>query len=389
MLAAAAIIIVVIIATVFTSGLPNGSTNVPTSEQTPMDGVQVTATGPPDLRSTGQLVVPINITNDRSTALDLTGMSFTMVLDNGSTITAICSGTDSIAPGQTVALFVTITSSVILNVAAINIVQNNQYVNCTVPGQPIVAPSTPTLDRIKAERQLIVWIDAPLEPFEANDFVSRAHYGFDIDLAHRITENVSDRLGVPITLEVIDAPYNEIPLGLTDNRTDLGMGGITTIPEWSQSVLFSLPYYTAQAEYGLLVKSDDDSLNSPNDLVDATSIVVNTGSVSESWLQANLIDTGLYPTEKVKHLPTIAACVNDVEIGVSQVFIIDRSTAEVYAADSDGNLNVSAVITNYEPYGVAMNKDASDLKAIVDQVIQNMIANGEMAALEAKWGLAS
>jgi len=104
-------------------------------------------------------------------------------------------------------------------------------------------------------------------------------------------------------------------------------------------------------------------------------------------VQKELVDKGLFSASKVKSLPTIAGCVQDVQIGQSQVFIIDKPTAETYASESNGDLKVSGVIPSYEPYGVALNKEATDLKEIIDRVITTMIENGEMEALREKWGL--
>jgi ABC-type amino acid transport substrate-binding protein len=162
---------------------------------------------------------------------------------------------------------------------------------------------------------------------------------------------------------------------------------MTITEERNQSVLFSTPYYLAEAGFGLLVKTTDNNLNSPDDLVNATSIVDNTGTTSELWVTENLINTGKYPAEKVKSLPTIAGCAQDVQVGQSEVFIIDKPTAEEYADMSNGVMKVSAVIPSYEPYGVALNKESTDLKLVIDLLINKMYANGEMEQLRIKWGL--
>jgi ABC-type amino acid transport substrate-binding protein len=167
----------------------------------------------------------------------------------------------------------------------------------------------------------------------------------------------------------------------------MSLSGMTITDERNQTVLFSIPYYLAEAGFGMLVQNGTDTLNSVNDLVNATTIVVNTGTTSELWLQKTYVETGLIPSSKVKSLPTIAGCVQDVTIGASQVFIIDKPTAEQYASESEGALKVSGIIPSYEPYGVALNKEATDLKAIIDDVISTMISNGEMEQLRIKWGL--
>jgi ABC-type amino acid transport substrate-binding protein len=243
------------------------------------------------------------------------------------------------------------------------------------------------LDKIRDQGKIIMATEATFTPFEFYDLENETYAGFDIDIANRIVENVSIALGVHLTLDVRDVAFSTIPASLLAKQYDMSMSGMTITDERNKTVLFSTPYYLAEAGFGLLVKTGDNSLTSAEDLTSASSIVVNTGTTSELWVQENLIDTGKYPAEKVKSLPTIAACAEDVKIGQSQVFIIDKPTAEDYAANSAGELKVSGVIPSYEPYGVAMNQESTDLKAIADLVINQMYANGEMEALREKWGL--
>jgi ABC-type amino acid transport substrate-binding protein len=167
----------------------------------------------------------------------------------------------------------------------------------------------------------------------------------------------------------------------------MSLSGMTITDGRNETVLFSTPYYMAEAGFGMLVKSTDTALNTEADLLNASSIVVNTGTTSELWLTEKYIDTGLISANKVKSLPTIAGCVQDVQIGQSQVFIIVKPTAEEYADKADSGLKVSGVIPSYEPYGVALNKESTDLKMIIDMVINKMYANGEMEQLRIKWGL--
>lgn len=243
------------------------------------------------------------------------------------------------------------------------------------------------LEKIKAQGKIIMATEATFIPFESFDPINGTYVGFDVDLANRIVENVSAELDVDLTLDIRDVAFSTIPASLSNKQFDMSLSGMTITDERNQTVLFSTPYYMAEAGFGMLVQNGTDTLNSIGDLVNATNIVVNTGTTSELWLQKTYVDTGLISSSIVKSLPTIAGCVQDVTIGASQVFIIDKPTAEEYASQSEGALKVSGVIPSVEPYGVALNKEATDLKAIIDEVISTMIANGEMEQLRIKWGL--
>ena len=246
----------------------------------------------------------------------------------------------------------------------------------------------PSLEKIKQRGSIIMATEASFIPFESFDTTNASYVGFDIDSGQQDQgETYLLWLGVPLSLDVRDVAFSGIPASLNSGQYDMSLSGMTITEERNQSVLFSTPYYLAEAGFGLLVKTTDNNLNSPDDLVNATSIVVNTGTTSELWVTENLINTGKYPAEKVKSLPTIAGCAQDVQVGQSEVFIIDKPTAEEYADLSNGVMKVSAVIPSYEPYGVALNKDSTDLKLIIDLLINKMYANGEMEQLRIKWGL--
>lgn len=245
------------------------------------------------------------------------------------------------------------------------------------------------LEKIKSQGKIIMWTEASFSPFESYDPTNTTIYGFDIDLAHRITENVSAELGMNIELQVEDRVFANIPAAISNNQIDMSLSGMTITEERNKTVLFSNPYYRAEAGYGLLTLSSTNDITSLDDILNnGKKIVVNTGTTSESWVQANLIDTGKISADKVKSLPTIANCVQDVKSGYSDVFIIDNPTVNDVVAKSGGELkNAGLIALPDEPYGVAMNQKSTDLKVIVDRVIEEMMANGEMAALRAKWGL--
>ncbi|MDW5561804.1 MAG: ABC transporter substrate-binding protein [Methanomassiliicoccus sp.] len=245
------------------------------------------------------------------------------------------------------------------------------------------------LEKIKEQGKIVMWTEASFPPFESFDPTNSSIYGFDIDLANKIAENVSKELNMTITLQVEDRVFANIPTALNNNQIDMSLSGMTITDERNKSVLFSEPYYKAEAGYGLLTQSTASGMSNIDEiLANGKKIVVNTGTTSESWVTENLVDTGKVSSDKVKSLPKISDCVQDVKSGYSDVFIIDNPTVNDVVSKSNGELKNSGLIPlPDEPYGVAMNHKSTDLKALVDRVIDEMMANGEMAALRAKWGL--
>jgi ABC-type amino acid transport substrate-binding protein len=242
--------------------------------------------------------------------------------------------------------------------------------------------SESTLDKIKKQGKIVMATEASFDPFEYYNGTNIV--GFDIDLAKKITENVSKELNVSLQLEVKDFVFANIPAALQNKQIDMSLSGMTITSLRNKSVLFSTPYYMMQGGLGLLVRSNYDSINNLSDLA-GKKIVVNTGTTSEDWVQKNLTSKGLISTPT--SLATIDNCVQDVISGHSDVFIIDNSTCAAYVEKTGGTVKVAAVIPGVEPYGVAMNLGSGDLKAIVDKTINGMYASGEMQALMVKWKL--
>lgn len=240
------------------------------------------------------------------------------------------------------------------------------------------------LDKIKEQGKIIMATEASFQPFESFNTTTQKVEGFDVDIANRIVENVSAALGVPLTLQINDVAFSTIPAMLKNRQIDLSLSGMTITEERNKTILFSTPYYLMEAGLGIMIKNGSTPITNITQLI-GKNIVVNSFTTSEIWVQTNLVDTGLVSAPK--SLPTIANCVQDVIAGNSDCFIIDKPTALSYVDTTNEQVLVTGVIPSFEPYGVALPKTSTDLKTIVDNVINGMIASGEMHALMVKYGL--
>lgn len=246
----------------------------------------------------------------------------------------------------------------------------------------VLVPSA--LDRIKSEGKIVMATEATFTPFEYINTTTHQVVGFDIDIANRIVENVSAQLGVPLHLEIRDVAFSAIPAMLKSRQVDMSLSGMTITDERNKTILFSTPYYYMEAGLGIMIKNGSTPITDVSQLA-GKRIVVNSYTTSEIWVQKNLVDKGLISTPK--SLPTIANCVQDVISGNSDCFIIDKPTAEQYVKDTHEQVLVTGAIPSFEPYGVALPKSSTDLKEIIDQVINGMRASGELNALMVKYGL--
>jgi polar amino acid transport system substrate-binding protein len=121
------------------------------------------------------------------------------------------------------------------------------------------------LEKIKAQGQIVMWCEATFLPFESYDPLNNTFYGFDIDLANRITENVSAALNMTITLKIEDKVFANIPAALKNNQADISLSGWTITPERNKTVLFSEPYYQAEAGYGIMTTNTSNNIANVDD----------------------------------------------------------------------------------------------------------------------------
>ena len=242
------------------------------------------------------------------------------------------------------------------------------------------------LDKIRRQGKIVMATEATFPPFESLNLTSQQIEGFDIDIAKKIVENVSAELGVDLTLEVRDVAFLNIPAMLVNKQIDMSLSGMTITDERNETILFSTPYYLMEAGLGIMVKNGSTPITNASQLA-GKQIVVNSYTTSETWVEKNLVDVGLVSEDDVAHLATIALCVQDVISGNSDCFIIDTTTALYYVNSTNEQVLVTGVIPSFEPYGIALPKTSTDLKQIIDAVINEMMESGEMADLRVKWGL--
>jgi len=271
-----------------------------------------------------------------------------------------------------------------LLIAAIAIIIVVIVVVAAVMSGAFNTPQQSALDKIKSQGKIIMATEASFTPFESVEPSTHAVVGFDVDIANKIVENVSKKVGVDLDLVIYDVPFASIPQMLQNKQIDMSLSGMTITPLRNESILFSTPYYFMESGLGIMIKNGSTPITNATQLA-GKKIVVNSFTTSEIWVNDNLVKTGLISPPK--SLPTIANCVQDVIAGYSDCFIIDKPTADQYVTDTHEQVLVTGVIPSFEPYGVALPKSSTDLKQVIDDTINGMMASGEMHDLMVKYGL--
>lgn len=231
------------------------------------------------------------------------------------------------------------------------------------------------LQAIKDAGQLRVGVKADVPNFGLQDAATGEFSGMEIDLAYALAERIG--LGKDdVKFEAVTAKTRG-PL-LDNGQLDVVIATFTIKPERLEQWNFSEPYY--QDEVGLLVKKSSGISDLKG--LDGKTIGVAQGATTRDAVQAEADKAGI----KVKFLefatyPEINAA---LESGRVDAFSVDKSILSGYVTDE------SVILADgFSPqdYGVASKKGTDELTAFINEMLAEMDANGDKAALLEKWNL--
>jgi glutamate transport system substrate-binding protein len=221
--------------------------------------------------------------------------------------------------------------------------------------------------RIKQRGTLIVG-DTDASPlFSLKDPVTGKLTGFDADLAQMLAKYLTGKPSVQPT-QVTAATREAL---LQNGTVDAVFATYTITPARAQKVAFAGPYYSSGD--AILVKQAESGISKATDLNGKT---VCTESSSTA---ANDIKTAA-PSAKVILFETNAECVQAVEQGRADAFVLDQALllGDQY---SDKQVKVVGEPFTAEPYGIGVPLAAPEMKAFVNDWLKQIEADGEWAKL--------
>lgn len=259
--------------------------------------------------------------------------------------------------------------------------------DCEAPEKQTLSPSSAdgdTIQKIKNrqgdKRKLIVGVDQNSYRWgyrNPNSGKTAELEGFDIDLVHRIAEDI---LGDPRAVQFKAIPTDQRIPAIQDGRVDMVVRTMTINCERIDDVAFSAPYFkTGQqvlAPKSSPIKGYDDTLAGKR-------ICTATGSTAYSTLKADKEDGKLPATADIsKTVPNQLDCLVRLQLGEVDAVVTDGALAASQAAQ-DPTVELKGDAFTAEYYGVAMKKDADDLVRRVNQILVDYrkdTANGWQAS---------
>ena len=203
----------------------------------------------------------------------------------------------------------------------------------------------------------------PYEYYEGEKIV-----GIDAEIAAAIAE----KLGMEY--EIVDMKFDSILSAVETGGVDMGIAGMTVTDERLESVNFSLAYATGVQV--VIVKEDSD-IASPDDLK-GKKIGVQLSTTGDIYASDD------FGEENVVRYNKGADAVQALVGGEVQAVIIDNEPAKSFVAANEG---LTILETEYavEEYAIAIAKDNEKLLKKVNDAIEELIEDGTIDKIIAKY----
>jgi glutamate/aspartate transport system substrate-binding protein len=247
----------------------------------------------------------------------------------------------------------------------------------TFAGTVTVARAETTLERIGQTGILTIGTRTGSPPFayvnKNNEWV-----GFSIDLVETaILPLLSKKLNKPIKLEKKEsAPNTRIPL-LTSNAVDLIAETMTDTRSRREQVDFSLTFFATGAQFLVKKGAPIKGLQT----IAGKRIAAQQGSTNAKIIRERM------PTAKLLEFPDQPAAFQALAQGQVQAYTNDGiQLAGLKAkAPKPDDWAVVGEFFSYEPYGMAMRKNESDFRQVVNFGLMEAIESGKYFELYDKW----
>ena len=239
-----------------------------------------------------------------------------------------------------------------------------------------ISAAETTLEKIKRTGVFTIGTRTGSPPFayinKQNEWV-----GFSIDLAGLVHKEIEKKLGQSVKFELKESlPATRIPL-LSSMAVDLIAGTMTDTRARRESVDFSVTFFVTGAQ--LMVKKGSP-IRGVKDIA-GKRIGSQQGSTNERAMRAR------YPQAVLVVFPDQPAAFTALTQGKLDAYTNDgiQLWGLKYKAPNPDEWEVVGEWYTYEPYGMAMRKNDSDFRHVVNVALMEAIEGGEYFKLYDKW----
>lgn len=226
-----------------------------------------------------------------------------------------------------------------------------------------------------ARPHYIVGIDGDYPPFSYIEADGSAA-GFDVESIKWIGEE----MGFDVTIQPM--AWDGIVTSLVTKRIDMVYSGMTITPERKERVAFSEPYWVI---YQAIGAREDATFTTDDVLAGEIVMGAQRGSTAATYIQTNLVDTGLLAAGDFKLYASFPLAVTDLKNNRVDAVMFDEPVIDTFV-EEQGIIKIG-IIDEREEYGVAIRKEDTELLEMINEGISRLQADPKWDELKVKYGL--
>lgn len=239
------------------------------------------------------------------------------------------------------------------------------------------AETTPAEVQTIQDGKLIVAAEFTYPPFEYMADDGTTELGLDIDLAKAIGE----KLGLEV--EFVSTQFDGILDGLELDKYDAVISAVTITAARKEEADFTQPYIE---NYQCLVTlaSNEEAISDIDELSNH-SVGFQTGTTANIFVE-DKVNTGDLENVNTNMYDKAMDAFSDLELGRIEYVICDSSVADIYVKNKpDVFKTVWTQTDSPEQFGIAVKKGNTQLLEAIDNVLSELMENGEFDAMREEW----
>ena len=226
----------------------------------------------------------------------------------------------------------------------------------------LIILSMGSMNLLAAEKTYTNGIDADYPPFAYIDEKGDPT-GFDVECLNWI----ADEMGFEVKHQ--PTAWDGIVSSLLAGKIDMIYSGMSITAERLEKVDFSIPYW--EINQSLCVREDSD-LNIIAALCGDKYVVGSQrGCTAAMWIEDNLVKTGILAKDNLKLYEGFSLAVKDLVNGRTDSAMMDDVMVED-AIRKGQPVKIVGVIKTGEAYGIAVRKEDTELKAILNEGVKKL-----------------
>ncbi|MFJ5303904.1 glutamate ABC transporter substrate-binding protein [Streptomyces sp. NPDC088350] len=191
--------------------------------------------------------------------------------------------------------------------------------------------------------------------------------GFDIDLATAIAKNIFGGSYTDQSIQFLAIPTNERIPAIQGKRVDMVVRTMTINCSRLKDVAFSAPYFLTGQQ---VLAPKASTITGYNGTLAGKRVCSAAGSTAYDRLDADKTAGKLPASVDIKDtVPNQLDCLVRLQLGQADAVVTDGALAASQAAQ-DPTVELKGTTFTTEYYGVAMNKDATDLVQRVNRILE-------------------